>query len=274
MIPEIKIESWKHFKDECEQLFSFSKRNWLFRGQQIAGWPLTTSIERLRLSNLRSAEATMLETVKRNIHYYTNPPGDLSDAFQRLALLQHYGAPTRLLDVTQSPYVAAFFAMEKCIEEPCAVYAFQHHLILQNSIDLLLKEAKDMEQEIDGVHRDIRQEPFFTKFFYERNNQLPNVYSTQPYYFFDRLKSQMGGFLVQGDLQQSFEQNLEALTSFSNQPRLVIKFILPANIRLEGLLDLQRMNITNETLFPGIEGFMRSLSLTYVLERFGMGVEI
>ena len=30
-----------------------------------------------------------------------------------LALMQHYGAPTRLLDFTRSPYVACFFALEE-----------------------------------------------------------------------------------------------------------------------------------------------------------------
>lgn len=273
MIQEINIETWESFKEKCNYLFSASRSKWMFRGQSCSSWALSSSIDRLKVSDRRNAERTMLEIVKRNTYHYKNVSGNLSDSFQRLSYLQHYGAPTRLVDVSTSPYVAAFFAMEKCANESCAIYAIDHSLILRDSINCLNERAKDFAELISILRGDIRKEEFFYPFFYERA-QIPNVYTTLPYYLFDRLKSQMGGFLVQGDLGLSFEDNLKSLLEFSRTSNLVFKFILSFEMRLTALLDLQRMNISNETLFPGVEGFVRSLGLTYELERFNMDMEV
>lgn len=48
-------------------------------------------------------------------------PAD-ADTFQWLALMQHHGAPTRLLDFTWSPFVSAFFALERATKD-AAIWA-------------------------------------------------------------------------------------------------------------------------------------------------------
>ena len=59
---------------------------------------------------------------KRKAHQFLAQPPDPDDDFQWLALMQHHGAPTRLLDFTWSPYVAAFFALERATSD-AAVWA-------------------------------------------------------------------------------------------------------------------------------------------------------
>ena len=92
---------------------------WVFRGQRAANWELSSSYERARdrlgLSTLnerlsRISEYTALEEFKRNAsHLLTREP---SCQLEWLALMQHYGAPTRLLDFTESPFVALYFALD------------------------------------------------------------------------------------------------------------------------------------------------------------------
>ena len=92
---------------------------WVFRGQRNATWKLTSSYERARkrlgLFKLneqlsRISEYTELEEFKRNASHLL--PREPSCQLEWLALMQHYGAPTRLLDFSESPFVALYFALD------------------------------------------------------------------------------------------------------------------------------------------------------------------
>lgn len=54
---------------------------------------------------------------KRKAPQFVSKPPEWDDDFQWMALMQHHGAPTRLIDFTWSPYVAAFFALERTLDD-------------------------------------------------------------------------------------------------------------------------------------------------------------
>lgn len=112
---------WEY--EECER--------WIFRGQGNADWPLSTTYERIRhktcLVNLqeyewRVNELDTIEKFKRSaIRLYST--SESLDLIDWLALMQHYCAPTRLLDFTYSAFVALFFAITTTQECDFAVWA-------------------------------------------------------------------------------------------------------------------------------------------------------
>jgi hypothetical protein len=54
-------------------------------------------------------ESGLLRRFKRQAHHYISNPPEENDPLEWLALMQHYGAPTRLLDWTYSFFVALYF---------------------------------------------------------------------------------------------------------------------------------------------------------------------
>ena len=77
------------------------------------GRRLRTFIERKIKPELwEEQEERTLRIFKRKAHHFLDRTPAEEEEFEWLALMQHHGAPTRLLDFTWSPYVAAFFALE------------------------------------------------------------------------------------------------------------------------------------------------------------------
>jgi len=97
----------KFISEECDQ------DNLLFRGQR-RDWPLLPKLARLRLHqgvSFAEAEKAMLADFKRQAIPFLQILPD--DDWNWLALAQHHGMATRLLDWTLNPFAALWFAVEK-----------------------------------------------------------------------------------------------------------------------------------------------------------------
>ena len=84
-------------------------------------------------------------TLKRfmgKFHLYSSDSINPASKLETLALMQHYGAPTRLVDFTESPYLALYFAMETynpLAGNDFALYAVDCTALMKRSLEKLKK---------------------------------------------------------------------------------------------------------------------------------------
>jgi hypothetical protein len=128
--------------------------------------------------------------------------------FEQLCVMQHYGLPTRLLDFTLCPYVAAFFAFKYSGDKncDCAIWIINQEWCKAKALENMKKIMSDINEDTD-----LTKDKYFKKLFWENDNnkKLKYVYPfCPPEKVCPRVGSQKSIFLCQKDMDSSFESNL------------------------------------------------------------------
>jgi len=220
-------------------------------------------------------EKNLLREFQRKAHHHLKHVPKPSNTIEWLTLLQHYSGPTRLLDWTYSFYVALFFALAEldCEDEYAEVWATSSACIgkagdgfcnRDSNLKKLLKPRKEDATKMDDLHNAI-----LDKIFKKPEKQ---VFALNSFRLNDRLIIQQGVFLVQGDINKSFDNNLKGVKKLNAKNGNLLRIIIDINIhhRNDVLKELNRMNINEGVLLPGLQGFAESLrtQLAYP-EKFG-----
>src|SRR5262245_43656118 len=263
-----RVQDWKAALDYAEAL-----AGWVFRGHGDTKWELKTRLERdagelgrPRFTN-PERERTILREFKRRAHHYLPNVPENDRLVEWLSLIQHYGGPTRLLDVTDSFYVAAFFAMEYASSD-AAIWAF--------NLNKMMPKKKSREEYL----RECTVEA--EKNIEDKNKWRQKVIAVQPERLHERLSIQRGLFLFPCMPFRPFLENFawtfgfvlhaeqirqltdstvceQVLSCSEISSKVVVKLELPRKMHYHALIRLDEMNINAATLFPGLDGFARSL---------------
>lgn len=230
-----KCATWSDFKNWATEIRSDFE---LFRGQGCNSFPLRTSFHRTGRTRLDRFTESLAD-----FHMHAeaaSPLGlDLSrggDLPKILALAQHHGFPTPLLDWTKSPYIAAFFAMADAWENRSTREYSTHTRVYACSKEFVRKNSPSILR--------LRDPAAYAHFL-----SVPPSGNA-------RLYAQQGSFLVTNLASvEGFIRNMEELEVAD----LLCAADIPVSCAAEALEDLSYMGITAATMFPGLDGVARML---------------
>ena len=216
--------SVKSFCDLYAILKDFRGGGSVYRGQKNISYKLIPSIGRVEQYSPNS-EKRLFEDFKKRLPAYDGyvPVND----WERLALAQHYELPTRLLDWSENPLVAAFFASRatssnKLLESDGAIYI----LSLTEKVD----EAIETPFDVSEVKR------------------------FRPSFFIKRMYAQRGLFTIHPEPTVPLKLG-EDSAAHTRITRIIIDKSFKAQLRW----DLHRFGIDESTLFPDLTGMTRFL---------------
>lgn len=251
----VTLEDWSSFKKFTEAL----SENWVFRGQGNNVWELQNAIERTDFIHLyKGIETDFIAEFQRGARNYLTNDSLPAHLIEWLALMQHHGAPTRLLDFSKSPFIAAFFAFEQCLpqnENSIAIWAINIQHLKQRSATVIQQYyPREMED-----NNNVVSEKLFEKIL--QDNKYSFIFPVEPFRMNRRYSLQQSIFVSTANSYEPFMQQLHFIGE--ELSRTVIKIELPALLQKEVIRDLQRMNLNRASLFPDLDGYAASLRLRY-----------
>jgi len=225
-----KFDSWTDFCRKVEDYKKNPKEKWIFRGNK-PGRPLESSLDRAvryypgKLSKRNKAEERLLRDFKRRYHQYSSDAPKEDDNLEWFSIMQHHGAPTRLLDFTYSGYIAAYFALEHTPEDP-EEYSGKNNgkltfeIFAINAIwarDTSVKKFDKSEDQnflLNKIGNEDNDRKYFENCFMSKS---PKKFACpfNPFRLTERISLQNGVFMCPGDVNETFENNLMSLEDWN-----------------------------------------------------------
>jgi hypothetical protein len=226
-----------------------------FRGLPSTSHTLTSTLVRLAQG---SADVQRLElALLRNFRKYARAEGAEADSvWNLLALGQHHGLPTRLVDWTYSPLVALHFATEHPEEFDrdgvvWCVNFIETNMLLPKRLQRLLREEGSDTFTVEMLAG------FDTLRRFDALAREPFVLFLEPPAVDRRILNQLALFSLMSDPTAVLDDWLR------DHPDLCRRVVVPASLKWEIRDSLDQANVNERVLFPGLDGLSRWLTRYY-----------
>ena len=254
----VRVSSWTELQ---EQLYAGSwneplgrfRSTFAFRGVSSTSYSLQTALARLG-----GAADDLERHMLRNFRKYAQRKAVPQDSIWNwLAVAQHHGLPTRLLDWTNSPYVALQFATEDvdAFDTDALVWCVDY-----NATNHFLPER------LKRALRDEGSDVFTTEMLTQAAPSLKDfdALSTEVYVAFleppsldARIVNQFALFSLVSNPRARLED------WFVEHPDCCRRLIIPSSLKWEVRDKLDQANVTERVLYPGLDGLSRWLKRYY-----------
>ena len=202
--------------------FSVQRGQWVFRGHSDMRYKLIPSVGRGKFTaqSIQKYEESLYATFLREAASYTEQAPE--SAWEWLAIAQHHGLPTRLLDWSHNPMVALYFAVESSESNDGELIALHAPRKISTRVQT-------------GSPFEVRR---------------PSKY--YPKLVSPRIRAQEGLFVVCSSIESP-------LSSATRSDWRFEQHLIPASAKANLRYELYRMGIHSSTLFPDIDGLARRI---------------
>jgi hypothetical protein len=230
-----------------------------FRGCGKSSYLLKPSLYRYSktktIKELVETEYKILTRFKQRSIPFHNAP--LNNDLETLFLMQHYGIPTRLLDWTENPFIALYFAVKSAkrndYQSNAAVWILDPYLWTAHA--LTDKDAEIKSSNDSDVTRYTPQ----NKYSLMPEKALP-IYGSHNS---QRIVAQRGVFVIFGSEKSSMQKQYSKNTFPQD---CLIKVILDKN-NLPALLNsILESGITESVVFPDLDGLAEEIKRIFGFE--------
>jgi hypothetical protein len=256
---EVKVSSWSQlldvlYADSWKGDLGRFRSNFAFRGLENPKEEFLTGLMRLG-RKCGELEGHLLRNFRKYAYRDAVP---LDSIWNWLALAQHHGLPTRLMDWTFSPFVALHFVTEHAadFDEDGIVWC----------VDFIAAKRylpKPLERELAREGANVftaemlnRMAPSLEKF--EAFASRPFLAFFEPPSLDQRIVNQFALFSLLSDSQASPREWME------RHSELMRRIIIPSQLKWEVRDKLDQANITERVLYPGLDGLSRWLRRQYI----------
>lgn len=229
---------------------------YVFRGQCDCRVGLSTSLMRLGRGH---ADLARLEGhLLRNFRKYAHMEATVGPSvWNWLALAQHHGLHTRLLDWTYSPFIALHFVTENLMRYGVdGVIWCINHRETNGLIPQVLKDAAEQAGS-DVFTAEMLESIAPTLESFGRLAPEPFVIFLEPPSVDVRIANQFALFSVMSSPKAELDEWL------GQHAHLARRILIPASLKWEIRDKLDQAGITERMLYPGLDGLSRWLSRYY-----------
>lgn len=230
----------------------------VYHGSSSADHTLLTSLDRLGGVDPPHSKNHLEEHILRNFARYSRPylPGAPVNEWELLVVAQHHGVPTRLLDWSYSPLVAAHFATKSSVPgRACAIWRLDwqriHHAYDIPPLALRIEDVGKLDLFDDGSRFTVwdlfeHEEPAFSVLI-----EPPSLDA--------RISAQAAAFTISSDTSRSYQSFLESEGLLD----ALTKYVIPADATQHVRDQLDLAGIEERRLFPDLDGVAASIRRYY-----------